>query len=201
MSERSICKRARVSFVVEMSKTSSIFDDNDEYAFALFVFPSFFFAIIICVVFFSLDDVVGSEEPRVEGSFADRASSRSSFSFCFSSSSSHTFFNVVARMGGGERLGERIFLLDEEQRRECLIAVLLFVAFRFLLTCHKRKEPAPSPLLHFSTILSTPLMTHSLDFTKTLHLKNCLYTIVLTKNLVPFLPRLKGASERARERE
>ena len=77
MSERSICKRARVSFVVEMSKTSSIFDDNDEYAFALFVFPGFFFAIIICVVFFSLDDVVGSEEPRVEGSFADRASSAS----------------------------------------------------------------------------------------------------------------------------
>ena len=190
MSERSICKRARVSFVVEMSKTSSIFDDNDEYAFALFVFPSFFFAIIICVVFFSLDDV-GSEKTRVEGS--DRASSRSSFSFCFSSSSSHTFFNVVARMGGGERLSERIFLLSEEQRRECLIAVLLFVAFRFLLTCHKRKEPAPSPLLHFSKILSTPLST-------LLIYKNSppekLSTTCFDKILVPFLPRLKGARER-----
>ena len=56
MSERSVCKRARVSFVVEMSKTSSTFDDDDE-AFTAVLFDFYFYSRITVVVV-----VIGTDE-------------------------------------------------------------------------------------------------------------------------------------------
>jgi len=104
MSERSVCKRARVSFVVEMSKTSSTFDDDEDAFALLFAVPTFFFAIIVFVaVFLSLSEVEGGAfvvvKPRVEGKSSNVIFSAPCFSL--SKSSTHTFSNEVARTRGG----------------------------------------------------------------------------------------------------
>jgi hypothetical protein len=108
MSERSVCKRARVSFVVEMSKTSSTFDDDDE-AFTAVLF-AFLFAILASFVVVVVV-VIGTDErkpsPRVEALMNSFVVANSSSPFCFSfcsfsnsSPKQDTFFNVTARTGG-----------------------------------------------------------------------------------------------------